>query len=83
MKWGNSYLNSGLADTKHDPKVGYSRKVTDIFTWLQCFCSFVSVRAQQTPALIPELMAYMATIVRVSQAWHGCSTMQPSASKLL
>ena len=26
------------SDTKCDPKVRHSRKVTDIFTWLQCFC---------------------------------------------
>ena len=52
---------------KHDVKVRRSRKVADIFTWLQCFGSYISVRAQHTPGLAPELMAYMAAIVRVSQ----------------
>ena len=44
-----------------------NRKVTNIYIWLQCFCAYVSVRAPQAPYLIPELMAYMATIVRVNQ----------------
>ena len=56
---------------KHEVKVRRSRKVTDIFTWLQCFGSYVSVRAQHTPSLIPELMAYTAAIVRVSQDYAG------------
>ena len=56
---------------KHEVKVRRSQKVTDIFTWLQCFGSYISVHAQYTPSLIPELMAYMAAIVRVSQDYAG------------
>ena len=56
---------------KHEVKVRRSRKVTDIFTWLQCFASYVSVRAQHTLSVILELMAYMAAIVRVSQDYAG------------
>ena len=48
-----------------------SRKVTDIFTWLQCFGSFTAVLATHNPGMIPELMAYMGTIVRVSQDFAG------------
>jgi hypothetical protein len=40
------------------------RKVMDICTWVQCFSSYV---APQAPELIPEFMAYLSTIVRVSQ----------------
>ena len=58
-----------------------SRKVTDIFTWIQCFGSYVSVLAPQAPHLIPELMAYMATIVRVSQGWLGFATTKHSVAK--
>ena len=39
------------SDSKRNNKVRHSRKVTDVFTWLQCFCSFVSVRAQPNPEL--------------------------------
>ena len=48
-----------------------SRKVTDIFTWLQCYASYVSVLGPHAPETIPELMAYMATIIRVSQDYQG------------
>jgi hypothetical protein len=45
-------------------KARHSKKVTEICTWVQCFGTYVAV-------LIPELMAYMATIVRVSQDFAG------------
>ena len=48
-----------------------SRKVTDIFTWLQCYATYVSVLGPHAPEAIPELMAYMATIIRVSQDYQG------------
>ena len=48
-----------------------SRKVTDIFTWLQCYATYVSVLGPHAPEVIPELMAYMATIIRVSQDYQG------------
>jgi len=57
-----------------------SRKVTDIFTWIQCFGSYVSVLAPQAPHLIPELMAYMATIVRVSQDYSGLAWVRYDAA---
>ena len=41
--------------------------VADIFSWIQCFKSYVSVQGSQHPEAIPELMAYMAMIVRSSQ----------------
>ena len=61
----------GEEESSKETKGRKSRKVTDIFTWIQCFCAYVSVRATQAPHLIPELMAYMATIVRVSQDYAG------------
>ena len=71
-----SGLRDEDAETRREAKVRRSHKVTDIFTWLQCFGSFVSVRAQQAPAVIPELMAYMATTVRVSQDYDGLAWMR-------
>ena len=49
------------------------RRVLDISTWVQSFTIYVSVRAAHDPALIPELMAYMYTIVRASQDFGGTS----------
>ena len=65
---------------KQEIKIRRSRKVTDIFTWLQCFGSYVSVRTQHTPSLIPELMAYMAAIVRVSQDYAGLAWVRYDAA---
>ena len=41
--------------------------MTDIATWVQCFATYVGVLAGTTPEAIPELMAYLVHIVRVSQ----------------
>ena len=46
-------------------------KVTDIFMWLQCYAIYVNVLGPHAPETIPELMAYMATIIRVSQDYQG------------
>ena len=43
------------------------RQVTDIFSWMQCFTTYVSVLGPAYPEAVPELMAYAATIIRVSQ----------------
>ena len=40
-----------------------ARQVTDIFTWVQCFGMYVAVVASVEPLAVPELMAYMGTIV--------------------
>ena len=45
----------------------YSRRVSDIFTWLQCFGVYVSICGVQSPEVIPELMPYMTTIIRVNR----------------
>lgn len=47
------------------------RRVVDIFTWLQCFGIYVSIRGTHLPAAIPEFMAYMSMMVRVNQEYAG------------
>ena len=47
------------------------RKVSDIFTWLQSYGLYVAVLAPNKPQVIPELMAYMGLILRVSQDYEG------------
>lgn len=58
-------------DGKREGKGRRTRKVTDIQTWIQCFGAYVSVLGPGDPSLIPELMAYMAMIVRASQDYDG------------
>ena len=67
-------------DGKHDAKARRSRKVTDIHTWVQCFSTYVATRATHAPQLIPELMAYLATIVRVSQDYSGLAWVRYDAA---
>ena len=49
------------------------RRAHDIFTWLQCFGVYASVRGSHSPAMIPKLMAYryMSTIIRTSREYAG------------
>ena len=58
-----------------DTKIRRSCKVTDIFTWLQ---TYVSVLAPLYPERVPELMAYMTTIIRASQDFTGMGPLQLS-----
>ena len=57
-----------------EKRVRQGRKDTDIFTWLQCFGTYIAVLAKHELALVPELMAYMGLIIRVSQDYEclGC-----------
>ena len=48
-----------------------SRKVTDLASWVQCFATYVGVLAGSSPEVVPELMAYLIQIVRVSQDFGG------------
>ena len=72
---GNCCLNFGLGQRRQ--KGNWPRrsrqgcKVTDIFTWLQCFGTSVAVLAPHEPHTVPELMVYMGIIVRVSQDYEG------------
>ena len=47
------------------------RRIQDINVWLQCFSLYVSVLAIQSPQYVPELMAYMVSILRASQEYEG------------
>ena len=54
-----------------DTKIRRSHRVMDIFTWLQCYGTYVSVLAPLYPDRVPELMAYMTTIIHASQDYTG------------
>ena len=47
------------------------RQVTEIFTWVQCFCTYTSVMSGGSPEAVPELLAYLVTITRMSQDFMG------------
>ena len=58
-------------DAEPETKRRCTRRALDIFTWLQCFGIYASVRGAQVPELIPELMAYMGTIIRANREYAG------------
>ena len=47
------------------------RQVTEIFTWIQCFGTYVGILARNHPESVLELMAYLITITCVSQNFAG------------
>ena len=76
---------STLEDDPPEPEHRCSRQVSDIFTWLQCFRVCVSIRGVQSPEVIPELMAYMTTIIRVHgehsvSEWRNYDTVSQACS---
>ena len=56
------------------------RQVTEIFTWIQCFASYTSVLSTRFRDCVPELMAYMVTITRVSRDFAGLAWVRYDAS---
>jgi hypothetical protein len=76
--WGGAREEDGEA--RREQKARRSRKVTDIFTWIQCYGTYVAVRATGAPEMIPEMMAYQTTIARVSQDYAGLAWMRYDAA---
>ena len=53
-----------------------SPPLTNIMLWVQCFAGMVGVFSTQYPQVVPELMAYMATIVKCSRDFEGVAWSQ-------
>ena len=56
------------------------RQVTEIFTWIQCFCTYVGVLGGKHPESVPELMTYLIMIIRVSQDFAGVAWVRYDAA---
>ena len=50
--------------------------LTNIMLWVQCFAGMVRVFSTQCPQAVPELMAYLATIVKCSRNFEGVAWAQ-------
>ena len=57
------------------PKSRARKRLNDINVWLQCFALYVGILASSKPALVPDLMAYMISIIRASQEFEGSAWM--------
>jgi len=69
-----------MEGNRREAKGRKSRKMTEIFTWLQSYASYVSVRTAKAPQLVPELLAYMSTVIRVSQDYSGLAWVRYDAA---
>ena len=47
------------------------KRVQVINVWLHCYAIYVGVMATKSPKMIPELMAYMISILQASQEYEG------------
>ena len=68
------------SDVRREVRPRQGRKVTDIFTWLQCYSTYVAVRVPKAPLLAPEFMTYQATIMRASQDYAGLAWVRYDAA---
>ena len=44
-----------------------SKPVKDIYTWIQCFAIYMAAMAKHDPGSIPEMLAYMLTIMKAQK----------------
>ena len=75
--WSGAKLEE--EDTKRPPP-RRPQQVTDIFTWIHCYTSYVSVLASRYQGVVPQLMAYLVTITRVSQDFSGLARVRYDAA---
>ena len=63
-----------LGDREGEPEKLLPRRphcITDIWLWLHCFGTYVSVLGSSFPEAVPELMGYMSLIIRCCQDYEG------------
>ena len=68
-----------LGDREGEPEKLLPRRprcVTDIWSWLHCYGTYMSVLGPSFPEAIPELMGYMSLIIRCSQDYEGLAWVQ-------
>ena len=71
-------LPDGWAQGKSEEGAGSSlaltrmkRQVTDVNTWVQCFAVYTSVHSRKHPEVVPELLAYMVSIMKAGSKYAG------------
>ena len=67
--WPDQKAEEGTA--KRANRLSAKKRVQDINVWLQCYAIYVGVIAAKSPEMVPELMAYMISILRASQEYES------------
>ena len=73
-------LRNENADRRDATSRRKPKQVMEFTTWLQCFAAYTSVLASTHPAAIPELIAYLVTVSRVSQDLSGLAWVRYDAA---
>ena len=47
------------------------KAINDIETWVEAFCTFAAIHEKKCPTMLPELLAYEATIVKAARDYGG------------
>ncbi len=50
--------------------------ITDIMLWSQCFASYVAIISSKFPSATPELLSYMAMIIKCARDYEGIAWAQ-------
>ena len=58
---------------KTSDKAKAKKRALDLTVWLQCFAVYVGVLGPKFPPEVPELMAYMISIIQASQEYEGAA----------
>ena len=63
--------SKGTGTAKRANRSSAKKRSQDINVWLQCYAIIVGVMATKSPEMVPELMAYMISILQASQEYEG------------
>ena len=47
------------------------KAINDIEMWVEAFCTFAAIHGKKCPTMLPELLAYEATIVKAARDYGG------------
>ncbi len=50
--------------------------ITDIMLWSQCFANYVAIISSKFPSATPELLSYMAMIIKCARDYEGIAWVQ-------
>ena len=62
------------------PTARVRRPITDLWTWLKAFATYVAVMSQKNGGAVPELMAYMVSIIRAKEDYAECAWVRYDAA---
>ena len=62
------------------PTARVRHPITDLWTWLKAFAIYVAVMSQKNGGAVPELMAYMVSIIQAEEDYAECAWVRYDAA---